>query len=175
VGVAVSDLFTGMYATTAILAALIERAQSGRGQHIDMALLDVQVAMLANLSSSFFVSGEAPARMGNAHQNIVPYHVFRAADQFLIVAVGNDASLASSVTGARVALRPGRFATNPSACATAPHGSMITSALPGPLRGRGWLSSRRRVLRPINDPARPCRPPGAPSPHAGDRPPRRGG
>ncbi|HET9650554.1 MAG TPA: CoA transferase, partial [Usitatibacter sp.] len=82
VGVAVADLFTGMYATSAILAALIERGRSGRGQYIDMALLDVQVAMLANLSASFFVSGEAPRRMGNAHQNIVPYHVFRAADEF---------------------------------------------------------------------------------------------
>ena len=59
-----------------------------------MALLDVQVAMLSNLSSSYFVSGEAPRRMGNAHQNIVPYHVFRAADEFLIVAVGNDGQFA---------------------------------------------------------------------------------
>ncbi|HYC35539.1 MAG TPA: CaiB/BaiF CoA-transferase family protein [Usitatibacter sp.] len=90
VGVAVSDLFTGMYATSAILAALLERQSSGQGQHIDMALLDVQVAMLANLSSSYFVSGKAPGRMGNAHMNIVPYHVFRASDDFLIVAVGND-------------------------------------------------------------------------------------
>src|SRR6202521_2437654 len=87
VGVAVSDLFTGMYATSAILAALLHRGKSGRGQHIDMALLDVQVAMLANLSSAYFASGEAPRRMGNAHQTIVPYHVFRARDDFLIVAV----------------------------------------------------------------------------------------
>ncbi len=77
VGVAVSDLFTGMYATSAILASLLHRATSGVGQHIDMALLDVQVAMLANLSSAYFASGEAPRRMGNAHQAIVPYHVFR--------------------------------------------------------------------------------------------------
>jgi formyl-CoA transferase len=94
VGVAVADLFTGMYATTAILAALLERSRSGLGQHIDMALLDVQVAMLANLSSSYFVSGQAPGRMGNAHMNIVPYHVFRAADEFLIVAVGNEGQFA---------------------------------------------------------------------------------
>ena len=94
VGVAVSDLMTGMYATTAILASLLERAKTGRGQRIDLALLDVQVAMLANLSSSYFVSGIAPGRMGNAHQNIVPYHVFRAADAFLIVAVGNDSQFA---------------------------------------------------------------------------------
>ena len=94
VGVAVSDLFTGMYATSAILAALLERERSGRGQHIDMALLDVQVAMLANLSSSYFVSGEAPGRMCNAHMNIVPYNVFKAADEFLIIAVGNDGQFA---------------------------------------------------------------------------------
>jgi formyl-CoA transferase len=115
VGVAVCDLFTGMYATTAILAALIERARSGRGQRIDMALLDVQVAMLANLSSSYFVSGVAPGRMGNAHLNIVPYHVFRAADAFIIVAVGNDGQFASfcRVLGVPEWAGDERFATNP--------------------------------------------------------------
>ena len=115
VGVAVSDLFTGMYATSAILAALLERGKSGAGQHIDMALLDVQVAMLANLSSSYFVSGKAPARMGNAHQNIVPYHVFHAADEFLIVAVGNDGQFAKfcEVIGAPEWPADPRFATNP--------------------------------------------------------------
>jgi crotonobetainyl-CoA:carnitine CoA-transferase CaiB-like acyl-CoA transferase len=115
VGVAVSDLFTGMYATSAILAALLERERSGRGQSIDMALLDVQVAMLANLSSSYFVSGVAPGRMGNAHMNIVPYHVFRAADDFLIVAVGNDGQFARfcEVIGAPGWPSDPRFATNP--------------------------------------------------------------
>jgi formyl-CoA transferase len=115
VGVAVSDLFTGMYATSAILAALLEREQSGRGQHIDMALLDVQVAMLANLSSNYFVSRKAPGRMGNAHQNIVPYHVFKAADEFLIVAVGNDGQFAKfcEVIGRPEWPRDERFATNP--------------------------------------------------------------
>jgi formyl-CoA transferase len=114
VGVAVADLFTGMYATTAILAALLEREKSGKGQHIDMALLDVQVAMLANLSSSYFVSGEAPGRMGNAHLNIVPYHVFRAADEFLIVAVGNDVQFARfcEVIGAAEWAADERFKTN---------------------------------------------------------------
>lgn len=114
VGVAVSDLFTGMYATSAILAALLARERTGRGQRIDMALLDVQVAMLANLSSSYFVSGEAPRRMGNAHMNIVPYHVFRAADGFLIVAVGNDGQFARfcEVLGRPAWARDERFATN---------------------------------------------------------------
>ncbi len=115
VGVAVADLFTGMYATSAILAALFERTKSGQGQRIDMALLDVQVAMLANLSSSYFVSGEAPGRMGNAHLNIVPYHVFRAADEFLIVAVGNDGQFAAfcAVLGEPGWTADPRFATNP--------------------------------------------------------------
>ena len=114
VGVAVADLFTGMYATTAILAALLERGHSGKGQHIDMALLDVQVAMLANLSSSYFVSGQAPGRMGNAHMNIVPYHVFRAADEFLIVAVGNDGQFARfcEIIGAPEWASDARFDTN---------------------------------------------------------------
>jgi crotonobetainyl-CoA:carnitine CoA-transferase CaiB-like acyl-CoA transferase len=115
VGVAVSDLFTGMYATSAILAALLEREKSGLGQAIDMALLDVQVAMLANLSASYFVSGQAPRRMGNAHQNIVPYNVFRAADAFIIVAVGNDGQFAAfcRVLGVPEWAGDPRFATNP--------------------------------------------------------------
>src|SRR5690349_13660767 len=115
VGVAVSDLFTGMYATSAILASLIERERSGSGQYIDMALLDVQVAMLANLSSNYFVSGTAPGRMGNAHMNIVPYHVFRASDGFLIVAVGNDGQFASfcRVLGVPEWAADPRFSTNP--------------------------------------------------------------
>jgi len=115
VGVAVADLFTGMYATSAILAALFERTKSGQGQRIDMALLDVQVAMLANLSSNYFVSRTAPGRMGNAHQNIVPYHVFKAADEFLIVAVGNDGQFAKfcEVLERPEWARDPRFATNP--------------------------------------------------------------
>jgi crotonobetainyl-CoA:carnitine CoA-transferase CaiB-like acyl-CoA transferase len=114
VGVAVSDIFTGMYATSAILGALLHRERSGAGQHIDMALLDVEVAILANLSSSYFVSGVTPGRMGNAHLNIVPYHVFRASDEFLIVAVGNDSQFASfcRVVGSPEWSSDARFATN---------------------------------------------------------------
>jgi formyl-CoA transferase len=115
VGVAVSDLFTGMYSANAILAALIHRGKTGHGQHIDMALLDVQVAMLANLSSAYFASGEVPRRMGNAHQNIVPYHVFRASDGFLIVAVGNDSQFAKfcEIVGNPEWAQDPRFSTNP--------------------------------------------------------------
>ena len=90
VGVAVADLFTGLYATIAIQAALRHRDATGQGQHIDMALLDTQVAMLANLGANYLVTGVAPQRAGNAHQNIVPYQVFEASDGHLILAVGND-------------------------------------------------------------------------------------
>jgi crotonobetainyl-CoA:carnitine CoA-transferase CaiB-like acyl-CoA transferase len=94
VGVAVADLFTGMYATTAILAALRHRDATGKGQVIDMALLDTQVAMLANLAANYLVTGVPPQRAGNAHQNIVPYQVFEVADGHMILAVGNDGQFA---------------------------------------------------------------------------------
>jgi len=90
VGVAVADLFTGLYATIGILAALRHRDATGEGQVLDMALLDTQVAMLANLGANYLVTKKAPARAGNAHQNIVPYQVFEVADGHLILAVGND-------------------------------------------------------------------------------------
>ncbi|MEP7281696.1 MAG: CoA transferase [Rubrivivax sp.] len=90
VGVAVADLFTGMYATVAVLAALRHRDATGDGQVIDMALLDSQVAMLANLGANYLVTRQSPRRAGNAHQNIVPYQVFEVADGHLILAVGND-------------------------------------------------------------------------------------
>jgi crotonobetainyl-CoA:carnitine CoA-transferase CaiB-like acyl-CoA transferase len=104
VGVAVADLFTGMYATVAILAALRHAERTGQGQHIDMALLDTQVAMLANLGANYLVSGQhdgkVPGRMGNAHQNVVPYQVFETAPNehgerdHMILAVGNDGQFA---------------------------------------------------------------------------------
>jgi crotonobetainyl-CoA:carnitine CoA-transferase CaiB-like acyl-CoA transferase len=94
VGVAVADLFTGMYATVAILAALRHRDATGEGQAIDMALLDTQVAMLANLGANYLTTGVAPKRAGNAHQNIVPYQVFETSDGHLILAVGNDSQYA---------------------------------------------------------------------------------
>ena len=99
VGVAVADLFTGMYATVAILAALRHADRTGEGQRIDMALLDTQVSMLANLGANYLVSGNVPGRAGNAHQNIVPYQVFETAPgaqgrDFIILAVGNDGQFA---------------------------------------------------------------------------------
>ena len=90
VGVAFSDLMTGLYSTVAIQAALLSREKTGVGQHIDMALLDVQVATLCNQSQNYLASGKPPGRYGNAHANIVPYQVFRASDQDFIIACGND-------------------------------------------------------------------------------------
>ena len=114
VGVAVADLFTGLYAAIAIQAALRHRDTCGQGQHIDMALLDTQVAMLANLGANYLVTGVAPQRAGNAHQNIVPYQVFEASDGHLILAVGNDAQFIRfcNVAGRPELARDERFVRN---------------------------------------------------------------
>ncbi|NIJ39198.1 crotonobetainyl-CoA:carnitine CoA-transferase CaiB-like acyl-CoA transferase [Sphingopyxis panaciterrae] len=89
-GIAYADIFTGMYATVAILAALRRRDNTGAGAHIDMALLDSQVAVLANQAANYLASGIVPKRMGNGHVNVVPYQVFATADGQLVIAVGND-------------------------------------------------------------------------------------
>ena len=124
VGVAVADLFTGLYATVAIQAALRHAERTGQGQHIDMALLDTQVAMLANLGANYLVRGKAdgqvPGRAGNAHANIVPYQVFEVAPdahgeaQHLILAVGNDGQFAKfcQVAGCPELAQDPRFARN---------------------------------------------------------------
>ena len=114
-GVAIVDLFTGMYASSAILAAVIHRDRSGEGQYIDMALLDTQVAMLANISSNYLCSGVSPHRWGNAHPNVVPYQTFQTSDSWIIVAVGNDGQFRHFVkAGDRDLLADDpRFATNP--------------------------------------------------------------
>jgi crotonobetainyl-CoA:carnitine CoA-transferase CaiB-like acyl-CoA transferase len=120
VGVAVADLFTGMYSAVAILAALRHAERTGEGQHVDMALLDTQVAMLANLGANYLVSGKVPGRAGNAHQNIVPYQVFEVAPapdgskDYLILAVGNDGQYAKfcEVAGRPDLAADARFAKN---------------------------------------------------------------
>lgn len=94
VGVAVADIMTGLYSTIAILGALAHRDKKGEGQYIDMALLDVQVATIANMNMNYLTSGKIPKRQGNAHANIVPYQVFDAMDGELIIAVGNDSQFA---------------------------------------------------------------------------------
>ena len=114
VGVAVVDLFTGLYAATSIVAALYRRERSGEGAHIDMALFDTQLAMLANQASNALVSGRDPPRQGNTHPNIVPYQPFAAADQRIIIAVGNDRQFArlADLCGHPEWVRDERFATN---------------------------------------------------------------
>ncbi|MEO0702032.1 MAG: CaiB/BaiF CoA-transferase family protein [Pseudomonadota bacterium] len=91
VGVAVTDIFTGVYATTAILAALRQRDATGQGQHIDMSLMDVATSITANQAMNYLVTGTPPERIGNAHQNLTPYQVFDCADGWIIIATGNDA------------------------------------------------------------------------------------
>ncbi|MBU6372469.1 MAG: CoA transferase [Alphaproteobacteria bacterium] len=114
VGVAVADLFTGMYAVAGVLAALRHAERTGQGQHIDVALLDAQVAMLANQAQNYFATGVAPTRMGNAHPNITPYQVFETADGHIVLAVGNDGQFASfcRVAGLESLAADPRFATS---------------------------------------------------------------
>ena len=114
VGVALTDIMTGLYATIGILAALTERDRSGQGQQVDLALLDVTAATLANQASNYLVGGVNPTRMGNAHPNIVPYQSFVARDGHLVVAVGNDAQFRRyvEVVGAPELAADERFATN---------------------------------------------------------------
>ncbi|RZF26705.1 CoA transferase [Paraburkholderia sp. UYCP14C] len=115
VGVALTDIMTGLYATVAVLAALKRRESSGEGQHIDLALLDVQIACLANQAANYLVGGVVPQRMGNAHPNIVPYQEFPTADGYMIVAVGNDGQFANlcKTLGKPEWSSDERFVTNP--------------------------------------------------------------
>lgn len=114
VGVALTDILTGLYSTTAILAALAHRDQSGVGQYIDMALLDVQVACLANQAMNYLTTGVAPKRLGNAHPNIVPYQDFPTADGDFILTVGNDSQFRkfAEVAGQSQWATDPRFLTN---------------------------------------------------------------
>jgi len=114
VGVALTDILTGLYAGNAILAALAHRERTGQGQHIDLALLDVQVACLANQAMNYLVSGRAPRRLGNGHPNIVPYQDFPTADGDMILAIGNDGQFARfcAVAGHPEWIDDERFATN---------------------------------------------------------------
>ena len=156
VGVAVADLFTGMYAATAILAALRHRDLTGQGQSIDMALLDTQVAMLANLGAGYLATGVAPERAGNAHQNIVPYQVFAVADGHVILAVGNDAQFARfcRVAGCPELAEDERFARN---AGRVRHRSVLVPLLAEHLKRRPraeWLAALEAAkvpCGPIND------------------------
>ncbi|EFO30554.1 L-carnitine dehydratase/bile acid-inducible protein F [Roseibium sp. TrichSKD4] len=114
IGVAFADIFTGLYGVIGVLSALHRRDRTGHGEHVDMALLDAQVGVLANQAQNFIVSGKSPKRLGNAHPNIVPYQVFSVSDGHLIIAVGNDGQFAKlcDVLGAAELANDPRFATN---------------------------------------------------------------
>ena len=114
-GVAIADLFTGAHATIAILAALAHRERTGEGQSLDICLLDVQVAMMANMATNYLATGQAPRRWGNAHPNIVPYQVFKVADGWVIIACGNDGQFRRLVEigGESGLASDERFASNP--------------------------------------------------------------
>lgn len=128
VGVAVSDVFTGLFAVTGILAALRHAERTGEGQYLDLALLDSQVAALVNVASNVLVSQQTLPRLGNQHPNIVPYQTFQAADQAFVVAVGNDRQFAAlcQVLQQPAWITDDRFATNPQRLA---HRSELVSAL----------------------------------------------
>ncbi|HEV3104415.1 MAG TPA: CaiB/BaiF CoA-transferase family protein [Trinickia sp.] len=155
-GVAIADLMTGMYATVAVLTALAHRDRTGEGQYIDMALLDVQVAMLANVGANFLASGKAPERWGNAHANIVPYQTFRTSDSWIIVAVGNDGQFRKFVeAGGRPELADDeRFAANP---ARVRHRDILVPMLAemvGTRTKREWIDALEAAgvpCGPIND------------------------
>lgn len=114
VGVAIADVMTGLYSSSAILAALHHRAATGRGQHIDMALLDSQMSGLINVAAGYFVSGQDPRRFGNAHPNIVPYRVYETSDSHIVLAVGNNTQFKAwaDVAGCTELVEDARFATN---------------------------------------------------------------
>ncbi len=114
VGVAVADLFAGQNAAIAILAALQARTLTGKGQHLDISLFDLQVGMLANVASNYLISGKVPKRHGNAHANIVPYQSFQASDEWFILAVGNDRQFEKlcEVIGKPELAQETRFVTN---------------------------------------------------------------
>ncbi|MCA8233543.1 CaiB/BaiF CoA transferase family protein [Burkholderia cenocepacia] len=155
-GVAIADLATGLYSTIAVLAALAHRDRTGEGQYIDMALLDVQVALLANMNTNFLASGKPPVRWGNAHPNIVPYQTFQTRDGWIIVAVGNDGQFRKFVeAGGRPELADDeRFATNPS---RVHHRDTLVPILAEMVKARGkadWIGALEAAgvpCGPIND------------------------
>ena len=155
VGVAVADLFTGMYTAVAILSALYRREKTGEGATVDMALFDTQVAMLANQASNALVSGEDPPRQGNTHPNIVPYQTFETADRRIIVAVGNDRQFArlAEMCGHSEWSRDVRFGIN---AARVAHRDELVGLIAGEIRTRPaaeWLEMLEKAgipAGPIN-------------------------
>ncbi|MCH7645112.1 MAG: CoA transferase [Myxococcales bacterium] len=156
VGVAVTDVLSGLYAVVAIQGALAHRANTGKGQHIDISLLDVQAAALANQALNYLVSGRAPGRLGNAHPNIVPYEALQTSDGYIILAVGNDNQFARfcKVAGRRELADDERFASNPS---RVENRGVLIPMLGDLMRARSsadWLAALEQAgvpCGPIND------------------------
>ncbi|AIB14286.1 CoA-transferase (plasmid) [Azospirillum argentinense] len=156
VGVAVTDVFTGLYATIGVLGALAHRDRTGEGQWVNLALLDVQVAVLANQAMNYLVGGKAPQRLGNAHPNIVPYQAFATLDGHIILAVGNDGQFAKfcQVAGRPELAQDPRYATNPARVANRKELVPILELLLEQRSSRDWLSALEAVgvpCGPIND------------------------
>ncbi|MBB3266180.1 crotonobetainyl-CoA:carnitine CoA-transferase CaiB-like acyl-CoA transferase [Azospirillum sp. OGB3] len=156
VGVAVTDVFTGLYATIGVLGALAHRDRTGEGQWVNLALLDVQVAVLANQAMNYLVGGKAPQRLGNAHPNIVPYQAFATLDGHIILAVGNDGQFAKfcQVAGRPELAQDPRYATNPARVANRKELVPILELLLEQRTSRDWLSALEAVgvpCGPIND------------------------
>jgi formyl-CoA transferase len=142
-GIAISDLMTGMYACSAILAAITHRDAGGGGQHIELSLLDSAVAMMAVMNMNYLASGVPPGRAGNAHQNIVPYQVFACADGHLILAVGNDAQFVRfcEVAGKPEWARDPRYALNAERVRRRNELLPLIAAVMGTRTQREWLSA----------------------------------
>ena len=153
VGVAVVDLFTGLYASNAILAALLRARETGRGAHLDIALFDVQAAMLANQATNFFVSGKAPTRMGNAHPNLSPYQPFPCSDGMVVIAVGNDGQFRAlcGALGQAALGTDARFETN----ARRVENRELLSPLLAALTGRFTMAELMRTLEAAGVPCGP--------------------
>jgi crotonobetainyl-CoA:carnitine CoA-transferase CaiB-like acyl-CoA transferase len=156
IGVALTDILTGLYTTIAALSALSLRDRTGKGQHVDMALMDVLVAAMANQAMNYLVSGVPPVRLGNAHPNIVPYESFKTADDYVVVAVGNDAQFRRfcEVAGRGALADDPRFASNSDRVR---HRELLVAIVRDFMRERPrefWLRELERVgvpCGPIND------------------------
>ena len=151
IGVAIADLLTGLYAANAVMAALYHRARGGAGQHIDLSLLDAQIAGLANVGQYVLTSGENPPRLGNGHSTIVPYDTYRSADGWLVLAVGNDSQFGKfcDFAGRPDLARDTRFKTND---ARVRHRAEITPILQGILERqptRHWVDGLAGLGVPV--------------------------
>ena len=156
IGVALSDVLTGLYTTVAALAALAMRARTGEGSHVDMALLDVTAAAMANQALNYLVTGQAPGRLGNAHPNIVPYEAFATADHYIVLAVGNDAQFGRfcALVGRPELAADRRFADN---AARVGNRDILVPMIEDIMKTRSraeWLAELEKVgvpAGPIND------------------------